>query len=51
MKSFKIALAQFSPHTGNFELNAQKMVEQANEAKNSVLILLFSRTVHSRLLS
>jgi NAD+ synthase (glutamine-hydrolysing) len=33
MKSFKIALAQFSPHTGNFELNAQKMVEQANEAK------------------
>ena len=33
MKSFKIALAQFSPHTGNIELNAQKMLEQANEAK------------------
>ena len=33
MKSFKIALAQFSPHIGNVEANAQKMLEQANEAK------------------
>ena len=33
MKSFKIALAQFSPHTGNIEANAQKMLEQVNEAK------------------
>jgi len=33
MKSFKIALAQFSPHIGNLEANAQKMLEQANEAK------------------
>ena len=33
MKSFKIALAQFSPHIGNIEANAQKMLEQANEAK------------------
>ena len=33
MKSFKIALAQFSPHIGNIEANAQKMIEQANAAK------------------
>ncbi len=33
MKSFKIALAQFSPHIGNIEANAQKMLEQINEAK------------------
>ncbi|TCB52586.1 NAD+ synthase [Acinetobacter sp. ANC 4779] len=33
MKSFKIALAQFSPHTGNIEANAQKMLDQVNEAK------------------
>ena len=33
MKSFKIALAQFSPHIGNIPSNAQKMIEQANEAK------------------
>lgn len=33
MKSFKIALAQFSPYIGNLEANAQKMLEQANEAK------------------
>ncbi|WP_151840584.1 NAD+ synthase [Acinetobacter soli] len=33
MKSFKIALAQFSPHIGNIDSNAQKMIEQANEAK------------------
>ncbi|MEG1272945.1 MAG: NAD+ synthase [Acinetobacter sp.] len=33
MKSFKIALAQFSPHIGNIEANAQKMIEQANQAK------------------
>ena len=41
MKSFKIALAQFSPHIGNLEANAQKMLEQANEAKkqNSLLKL------------
>ncbi len=35
MKSFKIALAQFSPHIGNLEANAQKMLEQANEAKKT----------------
>ena len=41
MKSFKIALAQFSPHIGNLEANAQKMLEQANEAKkqNADLII------------
>lgn len=41
MKSFKIALAQFSPHIGNLEVNAQKMLEQANEAKkqNADLII------------
>lgn len=33
MKSFKIALAQFSPHIGNIESNVQKMIEQANLAK------------------
>ena len=33
MKSFKIALAQFSPHIGNIESNVQKMIEQANIAK------------------
>lgn len=33
MKIFKIALAQFSPHIGNIEANAQKMIEQANQAK------------------
>lgn len=33
MKSFKIALAQFSPHIGNIEANTQKMLEQINEAK------------------
>lgn len=33
MNSFKIALAQFSPHIGNLEANAEKMLEQANEAK------------------
>ncbi|USI87997.1 NAD+ synthase [Acinetobacter johnsonii] len=41
MKNFKIALAQFSPHIGNLEANAQKMLEQANEAKkqNADLII------------
>ncbi|MGY6623768.1 NAD+ synthase [Acinetobacter johnsonii] len=41
MKSFKIALAQFSPHIGNLEANAQKMLEQVNEAKkqNADLII------------
>lgn len=41
MKSFKIALAQISPHIGNLEANAQKMLEQANEAKkqNADLII------------
>lgn len=41
MKIFKIALAQFSPHIGNLEANAQKMLEQANEAKkqNADLII------------
>ncbi len=33
MKSFKIALAQFSPYIGDIESNVQKMIEQANEAK------------------
>lgn len=33
MNSFKIALAQFSPHIGNLTANAEKMVEQANQAK------------------
>jgi len=33
MNSFKIALAQFSPHTGNLTSNAEKMLEQANQAK------------------
>ena len=33
MKNFKIALAQFSPHVGNIDANTQKMVEQANLAK------------------
>ncbi|OTG85897.1 NAD+ synthase [Acinetobacter sp. ANC 4558] len=33
MKSFKIALAQFSPHVGNIEINVQRMIEQATEAK------------------
>lgn len=33
MNSFKISLAQFSPHTGNVNANVQKMIELANEAK------------------
>ena len=33
MKSFKIALAQFSPFIGDIESNVQKMIEQANDAK------------------
>ena len=33
MKSFKIALAQFSPEIGNIDANVQKMIEQVNEAK------------------
>ena len=33
MKSFKIALAQFSPYISNLEKKTQKMLEQANEAK------------------
>ncbi len=33
MKSFKIALAQFSPFIGNIEANVQRMIEQANQAK------------------
>ena len=33
MKSFKIALAQFSPYVGDIESNVQKMIEQANNAK------------------
>ncbi|WP_180102600.1 NAD+ synthase [Acinetobacter sp. YH12126] len=33
MNSFKIALAQFSPHIGNLESNAVKMLQQANAAK------------------
>lgn len=33
MKNFKIALAQFSPVTGNVVANTHKMIEQANQAK------------------
>lgn len=33
MKNFKIALAQFSPVTGNVVANTYKMIEQANQAK------------------
>lgn len=33
MKSYKIALSQFSPYVGNIELNVQRMIEQANQAK------------------
>lgn len=33
MKSFKIAIAQFSPHVGNLDANTQKMIDQANQAK------------------
>lgn len=33
MKSFKIALAQFSPFIGDLDSNVQKMIEQANQAK------------------
>ncbi len=42
MKSFKIALAQFSPFIGDIESNVQKMIEQANEAKKqNVEIIVF----------
>lgn len=33
MKSFKIALAQFSPAIGNIDSNVQKMINLANDAK------------------
>lgn len=33
MKSFKIAIAQFSPHVGNLDANAQRMIELASQAK------------------
>ncbi len=33
MKSFKIALAQFSPHIGNIDANIQSMLEQIEQAK------------------
>ena len=33
MNSFKIALAQFSPDTGNLTANAEKMLEQAQAKK------------------
>jgi len=33
MKSFKIAIAQFSPHVGNLDANTQKMIDLANQAK------------------
>ena len=41
MKSFKGALAQFSPYIGNIESNVQRMIEQANAAKaqNAELIV------------
>lgn len=42
MNSFKIALAQFSPHIGNLESNAAKMLQQANVAKEqNVDIIVF----------
>src|SRR5690606_5686110 len=42
MKSFKIALAQFSPHVGNIDANTQKMIEQANQAKkDDAQIIIF----------
>ncbi|WP_436915059.1 NAD+ synthase [Acinetobacter gandensis] len=42
MNSFKIALAQFSPHIGNLESNAAKMLQQANAAKEqNVDIIVF----------
>ncbi|RKG40042.1 NAD+ synthase [Acinetobacter rongchengensis] len=42
MKSFKIALAQFSPFVGDIESNVQKMIEQANQAKKqNVEIIVF----------
>lgn len=41
MKSFKIALAQFSPVVGDIDANVQKMIDQANEAtkQNADLII------------
>ena len=41
MKSFKIALAQFSPVVGDIDANVQKMIDQANEAtkQNADLIV------------
>jgi len=48
MKSFKIALAQFSPHVGNIDANTQKMIEQANLAKKDNADLI-SRTFDSGL--
>src|SRR5690606_6207467 len=33
MKSFKIAIAQFSPHVGNLDANTQAIIDQANQAK------------------
>lgn len=42
MKSFKIAIAQFSPHVGNLDANTQTMIDLANQAKKIMLILLFS---------
>lgn len=42
MKSFKVALAQFSPFVGDIESNVQKMIEQANQAKKqNVEIIVF----------
>lgn len=41
MKNFKIALAQFSPHIGNIDANTQKMVEQANLAKQQADLIIF----------
>ena len=38
MKSFKIALAQFSPHIGNIDANAQKMIEQALEDEAALAV-------------
>lgn len=41
MKSFKIAIAQFSPHVGNLDANTHTMIDLANQAKkdNADLII------------
>lgn len=38
MKSFKIAIAQLSPHVGNLDANTQKMIDQPIRLKKIRLI-------------